>query len=76
MVYNVVEKIYSKFSSKFSFSLRYSQMSPQRFEHLLKMVGPVIQKKHNISKINFSRAAFSTYTALPGYGYGSTVIKF
>ena len=47
-------------------------MSPQRLEHLLKMVGPVIQKEDT----TFSRAAFSNYTTLPGYGCGSTVIKF
>ena len=43
----VVEKICKVLTlplSKSYFSFRYLRMSPQLLEHLLKMVGPVIQK--------------------------------
>ena len=41
-------------------------MSPARFEHLLSLVGPIIQKKgHTIKGIHICRTAFGDHNPIP-----------
>ena len=40
-------------------------MSSERFEHLLSLVGPIIQKKDTIKGIHICRTAFGDHNPIP-----------